>query len=33
LRFPGVDLPLGHGAAHRRAALTALALYGKERAT
>jgi uncharacterized protein (DUF58 family) len=27
LRAPGIELPLGHGAAHRRAALTALALY------
>lgn len=27
LHAPGVELPMGHGAAHRRAALTALALY------
>jgi uncharacterized protein (DUF58 family) len=32
LRMPGVEMPLGHGAAHRRAALTALALYPKDRA-
>jgi uncharacterized protein (DUF58 family) len=32
LRAPGLELPLGHGAAHRRAALTALALYPPERA-
>jgi len=30
LRIPGVELPLAPGAAHRRAALTALALYPKE---
>src|SRR5215471_17729808 len=30
LRIPGVELPLAHGAAHRRAALTALALYPRE---
>jgi uncharacterized protein (DUF58 family) len=32
LRAPDLELPLGHGAAHRRTALTALALYPAERA-
>ena len=33
LRAPGLELSPGHGAAHRRAALTALALYPAERAS
>ena len=32
LRLPGVELPMGQGGAHRRAALTALALFPAERA-
>jgi uncharacterized protein (DUF58 family) len=30
LQLPGVDLPLGRGAAHRRSLLRALALYGSD---
>ena len=33
LRLPGVELPLAQGGAHRRAALTALALFPAERAS
>ena len=33
LQLPGTDLPPGQGAGHRRAALTALALFPAERAT
>jgi uncharacterized protein (DUF58 family) len=33
LHAPSLELQLGHGAAHRRAALTALALYPAERAS
>ena len=32
LRLPGVELPMGQGGAHRRAALTALALFPAEHA-
>jgi uncharacterized protein (DUF58 family) len=32
LKLPGVELPMGQGGAHRRAALTALALFPAERA-
>jgi uncharacterized protein (DUF58 family) len=32
LQLPGVDLPLGRGAAHRTNLLRALALYGNESA-
>ena len=32
LRLPGIELPMGQGGAHRRAALTALALFPEKRA-